>query len=79
MKKLFAALICIPMVACVPATMMMPKEKTPVSMPPKSSTPEQKALTWAITLCSKFGYAKNTAEFRLCAETRYDQFLMENR
>jgi len=80
MKKLLPIIMCLPILACMPITTLTPAQpepKTPVVSKP--ATPEQRALTWAVTLCTKFGYERKSAEFRLCAEQRYDQFLMENR
>ena len=77
MKKLLTIVMCLPVLACLPITTytVQPEPQTPV----KPATVEQKALTWAITICTKFGYDRKTAEFRVCAEHRYDQFLMENK
>jgi hypothetical protein len=69
--------MCLPVLACLPINSYTakPEPKTPV----KPATIEQRALSWSITVCTKFGYERKTAEFGVCAEHRYDQFLMENR
>lgn len=79
MKKLLTIIMCLPILACLPITTytVKPEQQTPTVSRP--ATPEQQALTWAVTLCTKFGYERKSPEFRLCAEQRYDQFLMENR
>ena len=76
-KALTMGLMAMLLAGCYPTLVPRTAVQEPVAEAPR--TPEQRALSWAITLCSKFGYARKTEEFRLCAEARYDQFLMENK
>jgi hypothetical protein len=40
---------------------------------------EQEAASTAISLCKKFGHKPETKAFTLCAEQRFDEYMVNNR